>query len=132
MDSMAYVMEVPVMSGGRLLVQVNQDDLPDGLVPAARLRPGQVVVYAKESVEAAVDQIKPAISAVAARLNTMAADEVTVEFGLMLGAQGGAVVAKGSAEVHFNVTLSWKHQKLPGNDPLMAQSVSSSPIPPGT
>ncbi len=104
---MTYLMEVPVTDGGQLLVQVDEDDLPAGLVPAARLRPGQVVVYARESVEAAFDQIKPAITAVAARLKAMAADEATVEFGLVLSAEGGAVIAKGSAQVHFTVTLTW-------------------------
>jgi hypothetical protein len=119
---MAYVMEVPVTGGGRLLVQVDEDDLPDGLVPAARWRPGQVVVYAKESVEEALDQIKPAINAVAARLKSLSADEVTVEFGLVLGAEGSAVVAKGSVEVHFTVTLVWKkaeeHDAGTAHDPI--------------
>ena len=111
---MAYVMEVPVTDGGRLLVQVDDSDLPDGLVPAARRRPDQVVAVAKESVEEAIDQIKPGIEAVAARLKAMAADEVTVEFGLVLSAEGGAIIVKGSAEVHFTVTLAWKQQGAGG------------------
>jgi hypothetical protein len=40
----------------------------------------------------------------------MAADEVAVEFGIVLGAETGAVIAKGTAEVHFNVTLTWKRE----------------------
>ena len=95
---------------------MDEDDLPDGLVPAARPQPGRVVAYAKESVEDAIDQIKPGISAVAARLKAMAADEVTVEFGLVLGVEGSAVVAKGSAEVHFTVTLMWKQAEEQGAD----------------
>jgi hypothetical protein len=105
---MAYVMEVPVTDGGRLFVQVDEDDLPDGLEPAARRKPGQVVAHAKESVEDALDQVTPAIDAVAARLKALAADEVTVEFGLLLRAEGCAIIAKGSAEVHFTVTLMWQ------------------------
>jgi len=104
---MAYVMEVPVTGGGQLLVQIDEDDLPSGVVPAARRRPGQVVVLAKESVQEAIDQVKPAIDAVAERLKSLAADQVTVEFGLLLGAEGGAIVAKGKAEVHFTMTLTW-------------------------
>jgi Trypsin-co-occurring domain 1 len=38
----------------------------------------------------------------------LAPDEVTVEFGLVLGAESGVVVAKGHGEVHFTVTLAWK------------------------
>ena len=36
------------------------------------------------------------------------ADEVAVGFGLVLGAETGVVVAKGTGEVHFSVTLTWK------------------------
>jgi hypothetical protein len=104
---MAYVIEIPVEAGGRLLVQATADDLPDTLELAA-VRPGEVAARARESVEAAIDQLKPAINAVADRLKAMAADEVTVEFGIMLGAEAGAIVAKGTAEVHFTVTLNWK------------------------
>lgn len=111
---MAYVMEVPVTDGGRLFVQVDDDDLPGGLGPAARGRPGQVVAVAKKSVEEAFDQIKPAIEAVAGRLKAMAADEATIEFGLVLSAEGNAIVAKGSAEVHFTVTFAWKKQNAAG------------------
>jgi hypothetical protein len=31
-----------------------------------------------------------------------------VEFGLTLGAETGVVVAKGTSEMHFAVTLDWK------------------------
>jgi len=31
-----------------------------------------------------------------------------VEFGLTLGAETGVVVAKGTSEMHFAVTLGWK------------------------
>jgi Trypsin-co-occurring domain 1 len=109
---MAYVMEVPVTGGGRLLVQVDEDDLPGGLGSAARGRAGQVVAVAKDSVEDALDQLEPAVGAVASRLKAMAADEVTVEFGIVLSAEGNAIVAKGSAEVHFTVTLAWKKQDV--------------------
>ena len=104
---MSYVLEVPVEHGGRLLVQAGEADLVGGLELAA-LRPGAVVARARESVETAIDQLKPAISAVASRLKAIPADEVTVEFGILLGAETGAVIAKGAAEVHFIVTLTWK------------------------
>ena len=107
---MAYVIEIPVEAGGRLLVQAGEDDLP-GTLELASLRPGDVVARARESVEAAIEQIRPAVDAVAGRLRAMAADEVAVEFGIVLGAETGAVVAKGTAEVHFTVTLSWKREQ---------------------
>src|SRR5712692_6316910 len=94
---MAYVIEIPLDAGGSLLVQAREDDLP-----------GEVVARARQSLETAIDQIKPAVNAIASRLKTMAADEAAVEFGIVLGAETGAVIAKGTAEVHFTVTLNWK------------------------
>jgi len=38
------------------------------------------------------------------RLVAMSPDEVSVEFGLTLGAETGVVVAKGTSEMHFAVT----------------------------
>lgn len=105
---MTYILEVPVDHGGRLLVAAGEGDLAGGLELAAR-RPGEIVARASESVEAALDQIKPAINAVTSRLRAMSADEVAVEFGIILGAESGAVIAKGTAEVHFTVKLAWKN-----------------------
>jgi hypothetical protein len=106
---MTYILEVPVESGGRLLVQAGEDDLPDGLELAA-LHPGELVARARDSVEAAMDEVKPAISAVANRLKEMSADEVVVEFGIVLGAETGVVIAKGTADVHFTVKLTWEKE----------------------
>lgn len=114
---MSYVIvEYPVEGGGVLRVQEDEDSLPDGLVPVARRGKGPLVLRAKESVEAALDQIKPAISATAARLRAMAADEVSVEFGLVLGIEGGPVIAKSTAEVHFTVTLTWRRDEEAGGE----------------
>lgn len=102
---MAYVIEIPVEGGGRLLVQAGPEAAE---LELATRGVGVTIARARESVQAAVDQIKPGLEAVLGRLKDMAADEVTVEFGVVLGAEAGAVVAKGSAEAHFAVTLSWK------------------------
>jgi hypothetical protein len=108
---MSYLVEMPVDGGGVLRVQAAEEDIPAGLEPAAlRGRSGQVVIKAKESVQAALADIEPAIAATTRQLRALAADELTVEFGLVLGVEGGAVVAKGTAEVHFTVTLTWKKE----------------------
>ncbi len=106
---MAYLVDFPVEGGGTLRVQGVEEEAPNGLELAARGPAGLPLVKAKESVQAALDDIVPAITAVSNRLRSMAADEVTIEFGLMLGAEGGAIVAKGKAEVHFTVTFTWNN-----------------------
>nr|MDT0656477.1 CU044_2847 family protein [Micromonospora sp. DSM 115978] len=108
---MSYLIDVPVEGGGRLVVQASEEDLPDELVPAAR--PGEVVTRASETLEAALDQLRPAIVAIRSGLAAMAPDEMTVDFGIVLGAETGIVVAKGSTEVHFTVTLTWKRPDAP-------------------
>jgi hypothetical protein len=102
-----YLIEVPVEGGGRLLVQVSDAELP-GDLQLASMRPGEVVARARQSLEQSLDLIKPAVRAVLDRLVAMSPDEVNVEFGLTLGAETGLVVAKGTSEMHFAVTLAWK------------------------
>lgn len=112
---MAYLIEVPVAGGGQLVVQASDADLPAGLVLAAR--PGEIATRASQTLEQALDQLKPAVAAIRDRLAAMAPDQVTVEFGIVLGAETGVVVAKGSTEVHFTVSLSWQRppeDALPG------------------
>ena len=104
---MGYLMEVPVEAGGRLVVEVSDDELPGSLELAAP-RPGEVVARAAASLEDALDSLRPVVRTVREKLIEMAPDETTLEFGLVLGGETGIIVAKGTAEVHFTVTLSWK------------------------
>ncbi|MGQ0775312.1 MAG: CU044_2847 family protein [Pseudonocardiales bacterium] len=111
-----YLIEVPVEAGGRLLVQVSDLELP-GDLQLASTRPGEVITKARQTLEQALDQIKPAVGAVLDRLKAMSPDEVSVEFGLTLSAETGIVVAKGTTEMHFAVTLTWKR---PNPEPTVA------------
>lgn len=105
----SYFIDVPVEGGGRLLVEAAGWQVP-GELELAAARPGEVIAQARESLEHSLDQLKPALTAVAGRLRAMSPDKFTVEFGLTLGAESGFVVAKGSGEVHFAVTLSWRKE----------------------
>ena len=116
------MIEVPVEGGGRLLVQAGPEAAA-GLEPATR-GVGMTIARAKESVQAAMDQIKPGLKIVLDHLKDMAADEVGVEFGVVLGAEVGAIIAKGSAEAHFTVTLAWKKAGPATNNALGANQNS--------
>lgn len=102
----SYLIDVPVEGGGRLLVEAAGWQVP-GELELAAAGPGEMIARARESLEHALDQLKPAVTAMTDRLRAMSPDEFTVEFGLTVGAESGFVVAKGSGEVHFAVTLSW-------------------------
>jgi hypothetical protein len=104
--AVTYLVEFPVEGGGRLVVQAAAEELPGSLDLAAR-RPGEIVAKARTSVEQVLDQVGPAVDAVLGRLRALSPAEVTVEFGILLSAETGAIIAKGSADVHFNVTLAW-------------------------
>ena len=109
---MAYLLEVPMEGGGSLVVQAGEADLPDDLELSA-LRPGEVVAQARQTLEDAIDRLQPAVAAIRRRLEAMGPDEITVEFGILLGAETGVVVAKGPAEVHFTLSLTWKPGERP-------------------
>jgi hypothetical protein len=52
--------------------------------------------------------VTPALGTITERLRRLSPDEVEVEFGFVLSAEHGVVIAKASGEIHFNVTLTWK------------------------
>lgn len=101
---MPKIVEFEVSGGGVLKVQSAEREV--GLVPATGL--DKTIEKAKVTLDTAVGAVMLAFSAISGQLRTLAPDEVTVEFGLVLGAESGVVVAKGHGEVHFTVTLAWK------------------------
>ena len=100
------LIEYPLEGGGALLVQsadygAGQSDL--GLATPVQ----ESVKRARESLESALGQVTPALKSVADRLRDLSPDELTVEFGLTLTAEAGAIVARGRTDVHFTITLAW-------------------------
>ncbi len=106
-ENKTHILDVPVEGGGRLLVEVSDEDLPDGLDLAAA-PPGEVVARAGASLESSLGHLTPALTSLSTKLRALRPDSVTIEFGIALSAEVGVVVAKGSSEVHFAVTLSWQ------------------------
>jgi len=107
-----------------LLVQVSDEDLPGGLQLAAK-KPGEIVARLRKPVEQALAEITPAIEATLDRLTAMSPNSVTVEFGIILGLEAGAVLAKGSSEVHFKVTLAWQPHQDKQRPPVRGDMDSS-------
>lgn len=63
---------------------------------------------ATETLESALAKVTPALGTITERLRKLSPDEVEVEFGFVLSAEHGVIIAKASGEIHFNVTLTWK------------------------
>ena len=106
---MKQLIEFPIQDGGALLVEVDAP-MPDGVVKATR--PGEVVAKAKETLEEALDKIKPASEAIITRLRGLrdAPDEIGVEFGIKLSAEAGAFIASAGVEANYKVTLKWTNR----------------------
>jgi hypothetical protein len=103
-DGTAFFVEVdqpPVTRGG-------------GVRRVAAPRINRTVYEASQTLEEALDQVKPVISKVAERLKsglTTPANEVEVTFGLKLSAEAGVIFSSVGGEVTFEVKLKWEKDK---------------------
>lgn len=100
------LVEFPVTSGGVVLVQV--EDAKHGVAPAGRVE--DVIERSKETLEQALEKVKPAAEAIIDVMSGLSRkpDELTVEFGIQVTAEASAVLAKAGVDVHYTVTLTWK------------------------
>lgn len=101
---MACLVAVPLEDGGAVVVEM--DEGPGGVVKAARS--GELVGRATQSLESALDAVTPAARSALAKLREVAPDSITVEFGLKLTAEVGAVITRTTGECNFKVTLRWE------------------------
>ena len=62
---------------------------------------------ATTTLNESLEKLRPAIVSAVEHLKSVAADSMTVEFGLKVGGEAGLILAKGTAEVNFRVELSW-------------------------
>lgn len=106
---MAELVAVPLDSGGEIIVEM--DHIDGGVVKAGR--PGEIVAQAAQSLESALKSVTPAAQSILATLRQAGPHAVTVEFGLELTAQAGAVIAKTEGKCHLKVALHWKHSDHP-------------------
>ncbi len=100
-------MEVPLADGHSVVVEVDRREVPGELVLATS-KPYEVAARAAETLEQTLAKVKPAVCSLSEWAKSAGPDECCVEFGLKLGGEMGVVVAKGTADVHFVVKLTWK------------------------
>ena len=106
---MTLLMSLPVEAGSdeMLVVEVDRTEISDDLVLASE--PGKVIARAQVTLEEALAKLKPSMQKVVQLLKELSPDQTAVEFGLKLGGETGVIIAKGTAEVNFRVTMSWGH-----------------------
>src|SRR4028119_1463686 len=105
---MKHIVEFPLESGDSVLVEVNEPDNSDDRISIK----DELTHKAQQTFEAALERVKPVASAIMTKVRSLnePADEVEVKFGLKMSAELGAVIASGSAEVNYEVTLKWQQK----------------------
>lgn len=68
----------------------------------------ELVEKASQSLEDALDHIRPAAQLIVDKLRDVSPQEIEVEFGVRLEAEAGVVITKTKAEAHFKIVLKWK------------------------
>jgi Trypsin-co-occurring domain 1 len=104
---MALLVGLPVETGSEeiLVVEVDRSEISGDLVLASE--PGKVIARAQVTLEEALEKLKPSLQKVVHLLKDLSPDKTVVEFGLKVGGETGVIIAKGTAEVNFKVTMSW-------------------------
>lgn len=103
----------PLAEGGTVVVATASPslsaDVPYGSVVRGR-GSAAVVDQASESFESAVQKVQPAAVALLRAVSSgpRPPSEVTVEFGLEMSAELGAVIASTAVQANFTVTLTWR------------------------
>jgi hypothetical protein len=106
----AFLVVLPVEADSEaiLVVEVDRSEISEDLVLASE--PGKVIARAQVTLEESLEKLKPALHKVVHLLKELSPDQTVVEFGLKVGGETGVIVAKGTAEVNFKVTMSWGHE----------------------
>jgi hypothetical protein len=107
----AELLRFELEDGGSVVAQV--DHVGPGVVAAASA--GDVVRRAAGSFDAALDGVRNAAAATLRQMSTLAQrpDEVTLEFGIQLDAEVGAVLARTGVQGHIQVQLTWRRAESP-------------------
>ncbi|HAA31447.1 MAG TPA: hypothetical protein DCE56_31730 [Cyanobacteria bacterium UBA8553] len=106
---MKRIVEFPLESGDSILVEVDQ--------PSDRIGLGdEIAEKAQKTFESALSTIKPVASTIIQKVRSLnePANEVEVKFGIKMTAELGAVVASGTTEVNYEITLKWKQESNHG------------------
>lgn len=109
---MKRLVEFPSDSGEPILVEV--EDVSLSGETRRGLSTSAVVERAQTSFEDALDKARPMASGLVGKLRAIGdaagnpPDEVHLEFGIVLNAEAGAILASAGAGANYKVTMTWK------------------------
>lgn len=87
-------------------IHVQVDNAGGGMAPVAR---GDELVVAAQTLEKALDSIRPAAEIVIDKLRSLSQPPSSIEvvFGINLSATAGAVIATAGVQANYQVKLTW-------------------------
>ena len=109
---MARTLVQAEVSGGGTVSFATDDVIGVGPQRVSREH-GGVVAKLDEPLDQAIAAARPAAEAVIDTFRALSPDGLTVEFGLVVDAEAGAVFAKAGLGAHFTVTMTWAPTKAP-------------------
>lgn len=107
---MTELVRVPLKSGEYIIAEVEEFDISRDDVVLAAPEQGKVIAEMKTKLETGLRSIRPAVTELVDTLKAASPDSIGVEFGIKVGGETGVILAKGTAEVNFKVTMEWKRQ----------------------
>ena len=105
---MKRIVEFPLENGESILVEVDEPALTDDRIGIR----DELVQKAHQTFESALKKVEPVANAVITKVRSLnqPADEVEVKFGIKMSGELGAIIASGSGEVNYEITLKWKRE----------------------
>jgi len=107
--AMAYQLAVPLdgTSDNVVMFEVDEQEAPDALQMASD-DGSKTAARAAVTLDQTLSGLKPSLHKLVGMLKELAPDEASVDFGLKIGGEYGAIIAKGTAEVNFVIHMAWK------------------------
>lgn len=90
-----------------VVFEVDEQDAPDDLQLAAD-QGSKTAARAALTLDETLSGLKPSLHKLVDLMKELAPEEASVDFGLKIGGEYGAIIAKGTAEVNFVIRMTWK------------------------
>ncbi|MFD9302530.1 CU044_2847 family protein [Streptomyces sp. NPDC060048] len=101
---MTSLARIPLEGGGSVLVETAVGI--EGPVKAGRI--GDAIREVPQTLQEALESVTQVAQAALEQLRKARPDQITVEFGVDLAVEAGAVITKSKANCHLQVSVSWK------------------------
>ncbi|MTJ52662.1 hypothetical protein FJR38_08310 [Anabaena sp. UHCC 0253] len=105
-----HLVEFTLEDGRKFLVEVEESEYTSTYdIQRAALPSGRMITEAKQSFEAAIENIKPVVASISNKFKDLGPKEMEVKFGIKLSADAGAFITSVGGEVTFEITVKWSN-----------------------